>query len=195
MIRRLVVALWSLGMAVQGVSREASVPVLSSPSPVNTPILSALNMNASALLFAGVVRTSELVSEDINGNYVSFLVARDSTCTPVERDQLQGLRTRDAARSYVMDHAFKGQLTILRDGGERPTRVYYFPGAGTMDVLRGRVSIDEAHPLNIQLLSGRSVLISLTNGVVQVGDQATLLRNNNGAEGGDAFELDHCAVL
>lgn len=195
-IRGLAVALISLGIAIEGSAQEAIVPMPSSSTPLNTPIFSALDRNTNAQLFADIIRTSELSQKDLGVNNVSFLVPRDTTCTAAERAQLQGLKSGGAARAYVMDHAFKGQLTILPGGDdERALRAYYFPDAGTMEVLRGRVSIDEAHPFNMPLLSGRFVLISLSNGVVHVGGRSTLLHNNNGAEGGDAFELDQCAVF
>jgi hypothetical protein len=185
-----------MGMAMNGAAQEGIAPMASSFAPRNTPILNALRTNTNAQLFAGIVRTSELSLKNLGANDVSFLVARDATCTVAERAQLLSLKTRDAARAYLMDHAFKGQLTILPGGDdERALSAYYFPDAGTMEVLRGRVSIDEEHPFNMPLLSGKFVLISLSNGVVKVGARSTLLHNNNGAKGGDAFELDHCAVF
>jgi hypothetical protein len=192
----LVGSLLGFGALIGSAAHESNVPPRLTREPISTPVMSSVMDNAKAQLFAGIVRASELNRQDLGIKDVTFLAARDATCTLNERALLQALTTnREAARAYVLDHAFEGQLNVLpgsEDG--QPPRAYYFPDAGTLDVLSGRVTIDSAHPFNMPLLSGNSVPLTLSDGILQVGSRATLLHNNNGAHGGNEFELDHCAM-
>jgi hypothetical protein len=174
----------------------AAAPTALAVEPLGTDILTSVSENKRAQVFAGLVRVSELGRGDFGSAYTSFLVPRDSDCTAIEISRLEGLKTKNDARTYVLDHAFKGQLNVMAKSGDVPgLTAYYFPGAGTMDVLGGRVTIDEAHPFSLPLLSGRSVLISISKNVVRLGARSNVLDKNDGAKNGDEFELDECAVF
>jgi hypothetical protein len=164
--------------------------------PLGTHILTSVIENKEAPTFAGLVRSSDLSWKDFDSAYVSFLAPRDSDCGVTEVARLRGLKTKDDARVYVLDHAFKGQLNVM-PGSDEDSKLtaYYFPAAGTMDVLRERVTIDENHPFSLPLLSGRVVQISISKDGALVGARSKILYKNNGAQNGDEFELDECAVF
>jgi hypothetical protein len=165
-------------------------------APQNTPVLNALMDNSRAQLFAKVVRMSEVTKKDLGIGNVVFLVPRDDTCTGSQRAYLESLVSNGPARAYVLDHVFKGDLTILPDANVGQARLaYYYPAAGTKEPLLGRVAIDEHHPFSVPLLNGRSVLISINHGVVHVGARSAVLHSNNGAGDGDELELDQCATF
>ena len=164
--------------------------------PLGTHILTLVADNQKAQLFAGLVRSSELDWKDFDSANMSFFAPRDTDCTVAEVTRLNELKSKDDTRSYVLDHAFKGQLNIVHGSDDRPElTAYYFPAAGTMDVLRSRVTIDESHPFSLPLLSGRTVLVSISKDVVRVGSRSKILHKNDGAQNGDEFELDECAVF
>lgn len=196
MCRRLALAFIGLSVVAEALAHDRPIPSNSAPPPLDTPILTAVLENADAQIFSSLVRTSELDWNELGFANVSFLAPKDAGCADAERDHLLGLDSKREAQAYVLGHAFKGQLTIQPEDGESRMRTaYYFPDAGTVEVMRGRVSIDEAHPFAMPLLSGQTVLISISGGTVHVGGRSTVLHNNNGAIGGDEFELDKCALF
>jgi len=180
---------------VMGSTSQDSLPA-SSKAPLGTPILAALMDNNRAQQFASIVQAGGLTREDFGKTEVSFLVPLDATCTDDERARLKLMATKGAARNYIFSHAFRGQLNILPNAhGENAKLAYYFPDAGTLEPMRGRVTIDETHPFNLPLFDGGAVLVSLSDGKLHFGARSVLVYKENGAEDGDAFELDCCAVL
>jgi hypothetical protein len=184
----------AIGLAAQLCAQEGR----SAPMPDSTPIMPVVMDNPNARIFADVVRISELAHKDLDldGTEVTFLAPQDATCSDEEKAYLYGLTSKDAARAYVLNHAFKGQITVLPDDdGRRGARAYYFPEAGGRESLRGRVSIEENHPFEMPLLGGKTVVISIHGGLVHFGARSALLHISNGASNGDEMELDGCAVL
>ena len=159
-------------------------------SPETPPILTVLSNSKKSTLFADVLRISTIRRSNINVAYVSFLVPRDSTCSAADRAYLEGLLSRTSSSRYIYDHAFRGQLAIYKEN-ERLVSVNYFPDGGDLD---GRVTIDEGHPFDMELLSGKSVLITVRDGVIHVGARSVVLANLNEGDGG-ALDVDECAVF
>jgi hypothetical protein len=153
-------------------------------------ILRMIKTSPKTQLFANLVRNSELTTRDLGPGYTMFLTPRDSTCSPADREMLDGLRDREAARSYVLNHALKGDVTIeARDA--RVIRANYFP---TRDPA-SRVIVDETHPLTVRSLGGRSIAIALKNGVLHIGSATVLDGRAYGTNDGSKVELDRCASL
>ncbi|WP_125903047.1 hypothetical protein [Luteibacter rhizovicinus] len=178
-------------LVVSGMRSQASSVQPPSPySPETPPILTVLSRSKTSTLFADILRLSTIRRTDIEAGYVSFLVPRDSTCSGADRAYLNGLLNRASSSRYIYDHAFEGQLAIYREN-EQLVSVNYFPRGGDLD---GRVSIDEGHPFDMKLLSGKSVLISVRDGVIYVGEKSVVLSNLNEGDGGE-IDVDECAVF
>jgi hypothetical protein len=190
-----------LTAALAGIGMPTNVPAQAGfrtpPAPMSPPIMDKLMANKDAKLFAKLLRVSGLTRTDFDSGYVTFFVPRDATCTASDRTYLEGLANKDAARAYVLNHAFEGSLTIGRDDSDRYDRVgrvHYFAQEQNIEGW-GRVDIDEFHPFNVPLLSGKSVLLSLKNGTVYVGPRSTVLFDDiDPIAGGGVIDLDQCAA-
>lgn len=205
---RLMAATLSLGIGIGSpVEAQNALPALAI-APYEPPIMSVLLGSKNGQLFANILRTSELTREDLGENEVTFLVPRDATCSATERARLESLTSKDAARSYVLSHVIEGSLAVMRDDAHDSSRalfISYWPhgqnmggtatistnGRLTIDT-SGLVRIDEAHPFDVPLLSGGSVLLSVESGAIHVGSRSAVLDNFSG---GRKVDLDECAVF
>jgi hypothetical protein len=182
-----ITALFTCGVGAG--AKSQTIPAPSAPTPIAPALFDVLGENPRAQLFSSVLGASGLSRADIHETYLTIVVPRDDMCSGRERISLESLKDSKAAKAYVLDHAFAGQLAIYREGGKLIS-VNYFPDANDM---RGKVAINESHPFNMPLLSGKSVLISVRGQEILMGQKAALVEDY-GAQGGAVVELDHCAI-
>jgi hypothetical protein len=159
-------------------------------APYEPPIMTTLLNDKSARLFASIMQASGLDREDLGDNEVMFLVPRDATCSYAERAYLGSLNAKDAAKSYVLGHAFQGQLAIYKED-MRLLSVNYYPRLGSME---GRVAIDETHPFDMPLLNGSSVLVSVKDAALHIGASSIAVDSFSKSSDGVVY-LDKCAML
>jgi len=178
-----------LGSGGYAQAQSQVVPTPSAPTPVAPALFDLLSKNPRTQLFGDILRKSNLHRDDLDEGYLTFIVPRDGTCAGGGRSTLEGIGSTEVARSYVLEHAFRGQLAIYRED-RKLVSVNYFPDASDM---RGRVTIDEGHPYSLPLLSGHSILVSVRGQEIQMGSKATVVQNY-GAKGGAVIELDQCAA-
>ncbi|URL57091.1 hypothetical protein IM816_10520 [Luteibacter flocculans] len=137
--------------------------------------------------FAEVFRMSGLTSADFGQGTTTFLVARDSRCTPEQHSRMTHLSHVEEARSYVLNHAVKGDLTILKSGN-KVTLASYFP----MGQVGARQIVDASHPVTIKTIGGDEIVLSLANGALHLGDAVALEGMTYGGADGSIIELDRC---
>lgn len=158
--------------------------------PYEPPFMTIVLSDENSKLFASVIRASQVSRVDLGDDEITFLVPRDATCSSAERAYLEGLKSRDAARAYVLSHSFRGQLAIYREN-ERLKRVTYFPRTGSED---GRVVIDVTHPFEMTLLNGEPATVFVNETGLHVGFSNTVVDNFSQGGSGIVY-LDHCARL
>jgi hypothetical protein len=194
---RLAAALFSVGTATGGAAQELPSRHVVLTNPGIQPVMTVLMGKRGAQLFAEILRTSELTRDDFAGSFVTFLLPRDKTCTDAQRALLRRLTTKESARAYVLSHAFEGSITTGQNEAsdtQREVWVSFWSGEQNIEG-RGRVDIDDAHPLSVHLVSGKSVLVTLNGGVIGMGADAKVRYNGSNGMDGGWMELDHCAVF
>jgi hypothetical protein len=188
----LAAVLIAAGMGSAAKGQDAVPPPYVAPLEPST--MNVILNDKSANAFAGILRASGLTEGDLRDKEFTFLVPRDSTCSGTELAHLQKLTGKDDAKAYVLGHVFKGSLSVVRDDAHDHTRalsVNYFSGEQNIEG-HGRVQINEAHPFEVPLLNGGTVLLSLNHGVIHFGTRSVVLDNFSG---GRKVDLDHCAVF
>lgn len=155
------------------------------------PVLDELKTGLRTVIFADVLKTSDLTAMDFKSDfkpdYTIFLVPRDSLCSPTDKSLLFGL-TRKVARKYVLNHAFKGDLTIFEDG-DPISRATFFPKGQ-----RGgeRHDIDNEHSVVIPSMGGDKVKVSIHDGKLYFGSAVVLEGKTYGTFDGVRIEVDQC---
>jgi hypothetical protein len=188
----LAAALIAAGMGAAAKGQDVLPPP--SVAPLEPSTMNVVLNDKAARAFAGILRASGITEGDLRYNELTFLAPRDSTCSGPELAHLEELTGKDNAKAYVLGHVFKGSLSVIRDDAHDYTRVLsvnYFSGEQNIEG-HGRVQIDEAHPFDVLLLNGETVLLSLHHGVIHFGAKSSVLNNFSG---GRKVDLDHCAVF
>lgn len=156
-------------------------------APIPPSVFDIIRTGHRATGFADVFRTSGLTSADFGQGTTTFLVARDSRCTPEQHNRMTHLSRVEEARSYVLNHAVKGELTIVKSGN-KVTLASYFP----MGQMGARQIVDASHPLTIKTIGGDAIVLSLANDALHLGDAVALEGMTYGGADGTIIELDRC---
>ncbi|HWX65712.1 MAG TPA: hypothetical protein VNZ27_04705 [Rhodanobacter sp.] len=160
-------------------------------SPPEKPTLSMIKSYDRVQMFAHVLSTSDATMADFDNKYVTFLVPRDSTCEAGQATFIKSLTSKETAKAYILDHAIVGQFAIIKNG-DRIKSVDYFHDKKSFE----HVTLEEASHIDVQLMSGREVVVSLDRGTLRIGNEAAVLGGlMYGAFDGGMLELDHCAAF
>lgn len=158
-------------------------------APLPPPILDLLKRGVRSEIFSGLLRKSGLLASELGPGYTTFLVERDSSCTPEQKEELMAISVPDEARRYILEHAFKGDMTIGKAGDH--LSVSYFPD-GPQGV---RHILDESRPMTIQTIGGVKVVMRMTAGNVYFGRAMVLGGMTYGTNDGSKIEIDRCGVV
>lgn len=156
-------------------------------APMNPPVFDLIKAGPRTFIFADVLKRSGLTAADFKPDYTTFLVGRDSRCSPADKNRLLGL-TRTEARRFIFSHAIKGDLSIVKIG-DHVTRAYYFPRRQTGTE---RHEIDAAHSVLISTMGGDTVKVSLSDGKLYLGHAVALEGMSYGGIDGASIEFDRC---
>jgi len=156
-------------------------------APYPRPVLDMLRAGSRSGLFADVLNKSSVSASDFSPGYTTFLVERDSLCSSADKKRVAGINRVGDARSYVFNHAFKGDLTISKDG-DRIVHAAFFPNGpqGEQEI------VDEMHPLTIQTMGGDKIAVRVINGRLYFGNAVALEGMTYGTNDGSKIELDRC---
>lgn len=159
-------------------------------APLPPSVLAMLKAGTRTGVFAEIVKKSGIVSSDFGPEGTTFLVARDSSCTPEQKKRLIDISKSDDARKYVLNHAIRGILTILKNG-DKTTLASYFP-AGQPGK---RQIVDESHDLTIQSIGGDKISARVVRGNLYLGNAVALEGMIYGGSDGVVIEVDRCGEV
>jgi len=160
------------------------------PAPATAEIVNSIMADVDTEQFASIFKLSQLSLRDLHEKSVTFFVPKDVYCTAGDRLRLRELATRDAASEYILNHVFLGAVQTL---GDRPTRAFSWSEKG-QSPFPEQATIDEGHPYQALLASGKSVTISMDDKVLRVGAKAKVVDILYGHDGSIVY-IDYCGPL
>lgn len=160
-------------------------------SPDWQKVIPMVKSNPRATLLASAMVKSGLTSSDLDGEYTTFIAPRDGSCSEAQKAAHEGADEKKSAKDFVLDHAFHGQLIIYTEAGKL-RNVNYIPD---VKKIGEHVAVDAGHPLTLELLSGKTTIVSVAGDVVRIGGAKVLDNRVYDSPDGGEVEVGSCASL